>query len=273
MALALVAVAGGSTVWLRAAPSVGMASATPAYIVINTPTALLITVRITDASLLPNGVNLLRTDANGKTIAILGVMHDDGINGDALPRDQVCSFCLTANEPAVGKTYYQASAAFKGVLKRALSSPVIVTVDPFRLPPDPGEAGKQTLAGVDSDQDGVRDDVQRYIAFKYPQSERTRAALSQAARAFQFEIVAGGNGQQVHDAHDCMDSIFMTGPADVTGGRLAYDAKRSLEAAVLNTPARVKADFQATSGVAIVRSTPYSDKRTHCTFDPSTLPN
>ncbi len=30
----------------------------------------------------------------------------------------------------------------------------------INLPPDPGEVGKLTLQGVDSDEDGVRDDVQ-----------------------------------------------------------------------------------------------------------------
>jgi hypothetical protein len=36
------------------------------------------------------------------------------------------------------------------------------------LPPDPGEAGKQTMLGIDSDGDGIRDDVQRYIYLTYP---------------------------------------------------------------------------------------------------------
>jgi hypothetical protein len=31
------------------------------------------------------------------------------------------------------------------------------------FPPDPGEEGKATLAGVDTDEDGVRDDVERHI--------------------------------------------------------------------------------------------------------------
>jgi hypothetical protein len=48
------------------------------------------------------------------------------------------------------------------------------------LPPDPGEAGKATIEGIDSDQDGLRDDIQRYIALTYPDSEKTREALRQA---------------------------------------------------------------------------------------------
>ena len=53
------------------------------------------------------------------------------------------------------------------------------------LPPDPGEAGKATLKGIDSDQDGLRDDIQRYIALTYPDSQKTRAALRQFTFAFQ----------------------------------------------------------------------------------------
>lgn len=39
------------------------------------------------------------------------------------------------------------------------------------LPPDPGEAGEATLVGIDSDGDGVRDDVQRKLSFEFPDSE------------------------------------------------------------------------------------------------------
>jgi hypothetical protein len=57
------------------------------------------------------------------------------------------------------------------------------------LPPDPGEAGKATLEGIDSDNDGLRDDIQRYIALQYSDSGKTRAALRQAALALQNIIL------------------------------------------------------------------------------------
>jgi hypothetical protein len=53
------------------------------------------------------------------------------------------------------------------------------------LPPDPGEEGKQTLLGIDSENDGVRDDIQRYIYFTYPRDEKLRLALFQIARDHQ----------------------------------------------------------------------------------------
>jgi len=42
------------------------------------------------------------------------------------------------------------------------------------LPPDPGKAGKETLLGIDADKDGVRDDIQRYIYFTYPDDKKLR---------------------------------------------------------------------------------------------------
>lgn len=56
---------------------------------------------------------------------------------------------------------------------------------------DPGEAGKKSLAGVDSDQDGVRDDIQRWINEDYPQSNsiKVNKALKQAAKGLQDSII------------------------------------------------------------------------------------
>lgn len=57
------------------------------------------------------------------------------------------------------------------------------------LPPDPGEAGKLTLGGIDSDHDGVRDDLQRYIALSYGASPATVDALRQTAKVMQGAIL------------------------------------------------------------------------------------
>ncbi len=56
---------------------------------------------------------------------------------------------------------------------------------PSGFPPDPGDAGKKTLQGIDSDHDGVRDDLQRWIYARYPKDEQKRKALSQMAVAYQ----------------------------------------------------------------------------------------
>lgn len=146
----------------------------------------------------------------------------------------------------------------------------------LNLPPDPGEAGKLTLAGIDSDGDGVRDDVQRYIGLTYSQSAKQRASLIQAALAFEAELIGSSKDrQQVSSALDCLNYTFMNSDADVSGGKFAHDTYLSLKAVVLNTADRAKAFYQADGqyGSAITFSTPYSQKVSRCLVNPATLPN
>ena len=53
------------------------------------------------------------------------------------------------------------------------------------FPPDPGQEGRKTLEGIDSDHDGLRDDVQRWIYAHYPNDEFKRKALRQFAIQYQ----------------------------------------------------------------------------------------
>ncbi len=147
------------------------------------------------------------------------------------------------------------------------------TADIPGLPPDPGEAGKKTLEGIDSDHDGVRDDVQRWIALSYRNgSQKQEAALRQMAIAYQRHIGGDESHQQLHDAADCVSFVFMSSAKDVAGGRRSYDAKGAINAVILNTYARTRAYLKFESS-AIVDSTPYSSLRNKCTFDPEMLPN
>lgn len=58
------------------------------------------------------------------------------------------------------------------------------------LPPDPGDAGRTTLLGIDTDSDGVRDDVQIAIATRYPSDTNSQLALSQLATGIQEAFTA-----------------------------------------------------------------------------------
>lgn len=53
------------------------------------------------------------------------------------------------------------------------------------LPPAPGKANDQTLAGIDSDKDGIRDDLQLSIAQLAPKSTIVRDGLREVAAALQ----------------------------------------------------------------------------------------
>jgi hypothetical protein len=262
-------------VWLHAAtPTVGATAVNPAYIVINTPTQVVVTTQITDSSLLPGGVNLLKVDAGGKTLSTIGVMHDDGVNGDAMAGDKTFSYRFTLNEPVVGVAYFRVSAAFKGVLQRVQSPVVGVTIDPFALPPDPGDAGKQTLAGIDSDNDGVRDDVQRYIAISQAAAPATRAALRQIVVPNQeFVLNADADVQTIlnieslrNKATDCLK--YVRG-GDIEG---SASLNKALRAQLLNTRARQVAYLTADAKLSGHFFTLTEPSAASCNFDPTHPP-
>jgi hypothetical protein len=223
---------GVAAVWLYAQPRAAngtfdSTAATPAYIVVNTPTQVTFTATITDRQLKKRSVLLIRLDQAGQPVDILGRMRDEGRNGDAQRNDNVYKLRTNFNEPNVGQLGFRVAARFKPGIwmepepddddwdrelaelendptprrdrlarflrklgRYSLSEPFYVTVDPFTLPPDPGEAGKQTLEGIDSDNDGVRDDVQRWIALTYLNSERMRLGLRQNSGALQNALLA-----------------------------------------------------------------------------------
>ena len=143
------------------------------------------------------------------------------------------------------------------------------------LPPNPGEAGKATLAGIDSDHDGVRDDVQRYIATTYPNSAKTRAALTQIAKVMQAALL---------DATDKEKSILHAEESDRSITCLVYVAgsvstERQLRLALmpvaLNTDARNKAYFMYDDqlGGQVFSGTPYDQRAAACDFNVAALPN
>jgi hypothetical protein len=55
------------------------------------------------------------------------------------------------------------------------------------LPVDPGEESDKTVQGIDSNFNGIRDDVELAIFKEYPNSAKTRAVLLQYALALQME--------------------------------------------------------------------------------------
>lgn len=67
------------------------------------------------------------------------------------------------------------------------------------LPPDPGPAADETLLGVDANGNGVRDEIERWIALEgAPDSAKLRAVLLQYAEA-QQKILGGVNSLEEVD--------------------------------------------------------------------------
>ena len=57
------------------------------------------------------------------------------------------------------------------------------------LPTDPGAEADKTVAGFDTNMNGIRDDVELAVFKEYPNSAKTRAVLLQYALALQMETV------------------------------------------------------------------------------------
>jgi hypothetical protein len=146
------------------------------------------------------------------------------------------------------------------------------------LPPDPGAAGKATLEGIDSDSDGVRDDVQRWIVMNYPNSEKTRAALTQKAKVMQVILLnaadavnARGRALESDRASDCIS--YVREQLLGIGGSDAYNIKGELRAVYLNTYIRSKAWLQYDAHLSGMFFTLPPDMKQGCDFDPDVMPN
>jgi flagellar hook assembly protein FlgD len=117
--------------WVCAAPTVGAPSANPNTINAGQATVVTVTATISraanDPALVSNGVNLLRLVSN-QSPSILGVMHDDGLNGDGVANDGIYALQVTLNEANGGQIQLQVSAAFLGLLQRVKSPLGIITV-------------------------------------------------------------------------------------------------------------------------------------------------
>ena len=117
---------------LCAAPTINAPTVTPLTLTVSQPTVVTASCKINtatgDPALQAGGVNLARLTAAGAAVSTVGVMHDDGLNGDATAGDGVFTFQFTANESVAGQFQLQCTAAFQGLLQRVRSPAVTITV-------------------------------------------------------------------------------------------------------------------------------------------------
>ncbi len=145
------------------------------------------------------------------------------------------------------------------------------------LPPDPGETGYLTLEGVDSDNDGLRDDVQRFIVIEHKNSERDRVALRNLAIADQSFFLSDGaaaareNAEASFQLRDCFYDLHSSTDEAFNQAKLDDDA---LFSQVINTAERMHAYAKAESLISgahfKLTDAPLAEK---CGFDPMKLKN
>lgn len=132
--IALLTLSMGLPAIAQAAPSVALASAEPAQILINKASPVRFSADIGDPSLIANSVNLLRVGLPGTNPTIVGKLHDDGINGDQFAGDGRYSIQITLNQPDATQVVYRISAAFKGLLRRVNSADIVIDALGNRAP-------------------------------------------------------------------------------------------------------------------------------------------
>lgn len=133
---------------------------------------------------------------------------------------------------------------FKQLSFTLLCSGVFLTAcSSHNLPPAPGEKGDAVLTGIDSNQNGLRDDVEIAIYEHFPKHndkhQQRRDALKQTAHAIQNAVKAGNQNEKklAYQAQDefnravkCLNEVMGMGPSI---GQLGW-----IELTVVNTPNR-----------------------------------
>lgn len=112
-----------------------------------------------------------------------------------------------------------------------------ITDIPVVLPPDPGEEGKKTLEGIDSDHDGIRDDLQREIVFMYPERDEVRRVLRAMVKKEQDVITTTGDHEHFKGLKvaytafwDCYNNlVFGSGMRDYTNSDILWNMLRNTQ--------------------------------------------
>jgi len=115
-----------------AAPALTAPTASPAALYMGVSTQVTATCHLTttqgDPALLTGGLNLVRLTSAGTDSSVLGVMHDDGLNGDATAGDGIFTLQFMDTESATGSFQLQCAAAFASTVQRLRSAPTTITV-------------------------------------------------------------------------------------------------------------------------------------------------
>ncbi len=115
--------------------SIGTVTLAPSSIPYGIATSVTITAPVFGGTPDAGSVMLQRLDSSGRVLAILGTMHDDGLNGDPVANDGNYTLVTTFTEFAAGPVSLRVSATFSGAVNHALSPIAILTVQPAVNPP------------------------------------------------------------------------------------------------------------------------------------------
>ncbi|MBN2896561.1 MAG: hypothetical protein JXK05_11805 [Campylobacterales bacterium] len=169
------------------------------------------------ATLTSLGIELDRNElaeGNATTLHVRAFYDDNSIkilSGDfnlSIGDSSIVSFDGNTTLMALKEGETALLARYHGITSNALILSVYKAVNGHRLPPQPDEAqNNSTLLGIDSNNNGVRDDVERWIFSEYDHPV-VQAAAMQNAKVFQIILVDPSKARQtkkvMENAHDCI---------------------------------------------------------------------
>ncbi|MFN3566585.1 MAG: hypothetical protein ACK4V1_11460 [Burkholderiaceae bacterium] len=145
------------------------------------------------------------------------------------------------------------------------------------LPPHPGPAGNATVEGVDSNHDGIRDDIEIFIAENYGYSERAVRALRSIARDVQRDLVDPPRTPEEAVARvNARRSIDCYGRTVDWETRVSRRAMMDVIAETVNTPARFelfRRKEKLLAGQVVEGVDPRLTIEEICGYDPAKLKN
>jgi len=161
------------------------------------------------------------------------------------------------------------------LLSNSIEINIATVINGYVLPPEPDPAvNNATLLGVDSNDNGVRDDVERYIIKTYKDEKIAIEIGFQLAKAFDMVIENPANAEEtmkVLDAAQDCETYFDTYAKLLKedfylGTSISSKAFRSM---ILNTKERIREYLtydRALSG-GVYESTKIKDMKSQCSFD------
>ncbi|MFT5661588.1 MAG: hypothetical protein ACI9TV_002235 [Sulfurimonas sp.] len=170
-------------------------------------------------------------------------------------------------------------AKFNNILSEPIQIVVYTEINGYKLPPEPDPViNNSTILGVDFNNNGVRDDVERFIVSKYKDNHVIVSEIGlQGARAYQMIVDNPLNKEENHKAlHDAMDcNFYFKDYSELYGDPILVDhsIRSTFHNLQLNTKSRVQAymeyDKQMSGGVYTL--TLISEQKSKCAFDVNTL--
>jgi hypothetical protein len=110
--------------------TIGQVTLSPSLIGAGTSQPITLTATITDPDVIASSVDVVYSRPGIPGATILGTLHDDGLNGDAIAGDDVYTLVFTLPSLSAGEVDLQVTAAFKGVITRTKSPLVPVYINP-----------------------------------------------------------------------------------------------------------------------------------------------